>query len=84
MEIDQQEWEDYKSKIDELYDFIFQPGIDGRSAENDMRLIRLLIHRFSSAKFFIGLIAGVLTIGVPAIYGLIKLFELVRKYFKGG
>lgn len=84
MSIEASEWQEYKEKTDELYAFLFKEGVDGRSGESDMRLIRVLIHRFRSAKFFLGMIIGVLTVGVPAIYGIFKLIELIRTLFKAG
>lgn len=82
-DINSQEWDEYKKKVDRLNDFLFKESLDGRSAQGDMQFIRVLIHRFSSAKFFLGLFVGLLSIGVPTIYGTIKLFEYIRMLIKG-
>jgi hypothetical protein len=84
MSISKEEWNRYKTKIDRLDDYFFEEGLDGRSGEADLQLLRLVIHRFRSAKFFLGIMIGILTVGVPAIYGVIKLVEIIRAYLKGG
>lgn len=83
MDLNSEEWEEYKKKVDRLNEFLFKESLDGRSAKGDMQFIRVLIHRFSSAKFFLGIFVGLLTLGVPAMYGIFKLIELLTKLFKG-
>lgn len=83
MDINSEEWEDYKNKVDTLYDAMFKESLDGRTGKGDMRLVRMLIHRFSSAKFFLGIFVGLLTVGVPAVYGVFKLTEFLIKILKG-
>lgn len=84
MNIDQTEWDRYKKKIDSIHNFLFEDGTDKRSVQTDMELFRMLIHRFSSFRFFLGVFVGLLTVGVPAVYGLMKLVELIKDYWKGG
>lgn len=76
--------EELEGRVAEMENLLFDDdNTSQRSVYDDLVLLRLIYNRFKSAKFFIGLLVGFLTIIVPAVYGVVKLVSLIRQIWKG-
>jgi hypothetical protein len=77
--MNEQEFNEVKEKAEKAYEILFeQKGTADRTVYDDLVLLRLVYNRFKSAKFFVGLLVGVLTVGMPAIWGVIKLIAYIK------
>lgn len=71
-----------KEKVDRIYRLLFdEDNPDQRSIYDDLVLLRLIYNRLKSAKFIIGVLVGMLTVGAPAIFGIFKLIMLIKASF---
>jgi hypothetical protein len=81
--VTRKEFDELKKMVKEIHSFLNEPErVGDRSVMDDLKLLRTIYHRFTGAKFMIGVIIGVLGALAPFAIAFFKIYQLIT--IKGG